>query len=331
MNGWRARLVGLFIVMVLASGPAACGGGQLGTNGPETGSGPGPSVGTGDTYPDTSPRLTPLLEATAFPTPELTSPVVASPTLASMPATSEPLPAPTDTPTLVAANEGPDEDSLPLINTLPAPTATAETPSGERIHIVAAGENLYRIGLQYGVSWVAIAEYNGLTNPDQISVGQELRIPPSPTLTPEAATPEAAAPPAQAPAVAAGTEPAPSIPPGEAGETVVIAAAVAMHQVDPGETLYSISARYGVSWAQVAEANGLASPNQIIAGQVLKIPADVPGPAPVFTHQVHAGETLARIAAQYGVSLANLAEANDLTLPYVIYRGQVLVIPEKND
>jgi LysM repeat protein len=44
-------------------------------------------------------------------------------------------------------------------------------------HVVKAGENLYRIGLQYGVSWSSIAAANNLTNANLIFVGQELCIP----------------------------------------------------------------------------------------------------------------------------------------------------------
>ena len=51
----------------------------------------------------------------------------------------------------------------------------------ERIHIVQAGENLYRIGLVYGFTIEEIAAYNALENPDYIDVGQEIRIPPGGT------------------------------------------------------------------------------------------------------------------------------------------------------
>lgn len=44
-------------------------------------------------------------------------------------------------------------------------------------HTVKAGENLYRIGLQYGVSWTSIAAANSLTNANLIFVGQALCIP----------------------------------------------------------------------------------------------------------------------------------------------------------
>ncbi len=83
------------------------------------------------------------------------------------------------TPDAAAPTEPPPATATP---------AASPTAAGERIHVVQPGENLYRIGLQYGLSWVAIAEYNGITNPDAISAGQELRIPPSPTATAESAT-----------------------------------------------------------------------------------------------------------------------------------------------
>jgi len=58
-------------------------------------------------------------------------------------------------------------------------------------HTVKAGENLFRIGLKYGVSWRIIAQANNLANPNLISIGQVLCIPnaaatptPSATATP---------------------------------------------------------------------------------------------------------------------------------------------------
>jgi hypothetical protein len=45
------------------------------------------------------------------------------------------------------------------------------------IHVVQAGENLFRIGLQYDVPWQEIEAANNLANGRQISVGQELIIP----------------------------------------------------------------------------------------------------------------------------------------------------------
>jgi LysM repeat protein len=312
-RAWVIIWLGLFALALVACSRAPGNLGGVDLRDPEVGGGVGiPGDGEAPPAPgffeDTSPRLnpaepavtlpptpipssTPPPAATATPAPQLESPAEA--TAASLPA------------------ESPDA---------PAPAETPAAGDGERIHIVVAGENLYRIGLQYGLSWVVIAEYNGLSDPNQISVGQELRIPP-PDEPASEATPVSSDP---SGAVVTGTGAVPE-------EKVVITASAAVHLVGAGETLYGISARYGAHWAQVAEANGLATPNQIYAGQMLKIPADIPGPAPVFTHQVHADETLARIAAQYGVALADLANVNGLAAPYVIFRGQLLIIPGMDD
>ena len=45
------------------------------------------------------------------------------------------------------------------------------------------------------------------------------------------------------------------------------------------------------------------------------------------THVVQPGETLNQIARQYGVSVDDLAFANGITNPNLIYAGQVLTIP----
>jgi LysM repeat protein len=170
----------------------------------------------------------------------------------------------------------------------------------EQIHVIRAGENLYQIGLQYGISWVTLAEYNNLANPNDIEAGQTLRIPP-----------------------AGGGEDDGDA--GDDGDDDV--AEEVLYVVQFGDTLNIIGARYGVSWVQIAEANGIVNPNQIFAGQTLKIPVDSPGPQPEFTHVVEPGETLYLISLQYGVAWPAIAEANSLTAPYVIYYGQSLIIP----
>ena len=163
-------------------------------------------------------------------------------------------------------------------------------------HVVQSGENLYRIGLQYGLSWVTIAQYNGITNPNTITAGQTLKIPCDGTTPP----------PVQ-----------PTPPPDE----------VITYTVQPGDNLFRISLKFGVSWVEIAEANGIVNPNEIYTGQVLKIPTSAPGPRPEFTHIVKQGETVYSISVQYGVPAVAIAEVNGLQEPYVIYAGQTLIIP----
>lgn len=174
--------------------------------------------------------------------------------------------------------------------------AAQTTASGEeRIHIVQRGENLYRIGLQYGISWAVLAQVNNLPNANAITVGQQLRIPADPN--------------------APGT-PTPTPAPKPTETTYV---------VQPGDTLARIARSFALTWQEIAEANGLVNPNRIYVGQELKIPGSAP--APQLTHTVQPRETLYLIALRYGVPWASIASANKLAAPYVIYPGQILIIP----
>ncbi len=103
-----------------------------------------------------------------------------------------------------------------------------------------------------------------------------------------------------------------------------------VHIVQPGETLFKISVRYGVPMNDIVVANGIVDPTRIYAGQRLIIP--VPGstvqPAQgAVQHTVQRGEILSRIALNYGVSMWSIMQANGISNASVLYAGQVLTIP----
>lgn len=53
--------------------------------------------------------------------------------------------------------------------------------------------------------------------------------------------------------------------------------------VQPGDTLYSIAQRFGVSPQSIMQANGITNPNAIFAGRTIMIPRPTPpGPFPPF-------------------------------------------------
>jgi LysM repeat protein len=56
-----------------------------------------------------------------------------------------------------------------------AVSAPQENPS---TYVVVDGDNLYAIALKFGVDLNALIEANGLSDPNDIQVGQELKIPP---------------------------------------------------------------------------------------------------------------------------------------------------------
>ena len=54
------------------------------------------------------------------------------------------------------------------------PTPPAENPE---TYVVQEGDTLYAIALRFGVELEALIEQNGLSDPNDIQVGQELKIP----------------------------------------------------------------------------------------------------------------------------------------------------------
>lgn len=93
-----------------------------------------------------------------------------------------------------------------------------------------------------------------------------------------------------------------------------------VHVVKPGETLGGIANRSGVARILIVEANALAAPYAIKAGQKLLIPRR-------RNHSVKPGETGFSIAMNYGVPWATIAAANGLASKAAVKPGQVLTIP----
>lgn len=185
----------------------------------------------------------------------------------------------------------------------PASVMSQDASSGVTVHVVQRGENLYRIALQYGLTVDEIAQYNGLVDPTNIQVGQRLLIP-------------------------LAINAAPPLP--------------TTHVVQPGETLRSIAELYGLSVEQLVALNAIANADTIYVGQVLNlVPGQPVAPAPVpaavalvasseaqtLIYVVEPGDTLFKIATRFGLTVNDLASANEISDPTVIYAGQKLLIP----
>jgi nucleoid-associated protein YgaU len=83
---------------------------------------------------------------------------------------------PPSTPTPVPPTDEPSPSVSPSVSPT---TGTSPTPAGSgQTHVVQEGEFLSEIAAQYGVTVEAIAEANGIENPNLIEPGQELIIPP---------------------------------------------------------------------------------------------------------------------------------------------------------
>lgn len=112
-------------------------------------------------------------------------------------------------------------------------------------------------------------------------------------------------------------------PPSGAPETYI---------VQSGDTLYAIALHYDTTVAVLKKLNGLTSDN-IAVGQKLIItavgttPASAPAPAPVRSYIVQSGDSLYRIALEFGTTTQALADLNDIANPNLISVGQALAIP----
>ncbi|MDX1616251.1 MAG: LysM peptidoglycan-binding domain-containing protein [Candidatus Promineifilaceae bacterium] len=109
------------------------------------------------------------------------------------------------------------------------------------------------------------------------------------------------------------------------------------HIIQPGETLNSIAAAYGITVEELVRANELPNPNIIYVGQMLIIPEPRPVaqqpntgllPADQGTlYTVQPGDTMAEISARFGLPAEVLAAANDIANPNRLYAGQILLLP----
>jgi len=140
---------------------------------------------------------------------------------------------------------GATRPALAAIGALKSPSS--DSAQSAVIHVVQPGENLFRIGLAYGIGWQAIMAANGLYS-TSIYVGESLVIPVAGAGTAPAA-------PAPAPANTQGS-----------------------YMIQRGDTLWLIAQRFGLSVGQMMAANGIRNPNYIYYGQVLVIPGQE-GPA----------------------------------------------------
>ena len=98
--------------------------------------------------------------------------------------------------------------------------------------------------------------------------------------------------------------------------------------VRKGDSLWEISARNGVSVAELRSANNLQG-NRIKVGQILRLPDAAKGTTllaanDVITHRVNRGDTLWTIAHRYGTSVKRLQQANNTGKFLKV--GQVLTI-----
>lgn len=105
----------------------------------------------------------------------------------------------------------------------------SSAPSGT-VYTVKSGDTLSGIAARYGTTYQALAQYNGIANPNLIYPGQRI-----------------------------------TIPNGSGGSS-----SSRVYTVVSGDTLSGIGQKLGVAWKTIASMNGIGSPYTIYPGQKLK-------------------------------------------------------------
>lgn len=104
-------------------------------------------------------------------------------------------------------------------------------------YTVKSGDTLSGIAARYGTSYEQLASLNGISNPNEIYVGQTLRINNA----------------------------------SSSYQRRSYASSRGSYTVQAGDTLSGIAARYGLNWTSLAAKNGIARPYVIYAGQHLSL------------------------------------------------------------
>ena len=115
--------------------------------------------------------------------------------------------------------------------------------------------------------------------------------------------------------------------------TLLVTAAPAGAQtvvtVEAGDSLSAIAIEHGTTVNALMAANGITDPDRVYMGQRLVIPGvgATPTTLPTMVVVVQRGDSLSAIAAEYGVTLSALIEANNITDPDTVHVGQELLVP----
>ena len=143
----------------------------------------------------------------------------------------------------------------------PAPEASGGDPGVRRVtHTVSAGETLFRIALRYDTTVEALRQLNGIRG-DGIEIGQVLTVTRGGGRTTAAGAPR------------------PIAPRRNWSITRTTVPADLVHFTEPGETLYSIAARYGFSLDALIGQNAVTTA-PLVPGTMLVLPEPVdPGAA----------------------------------------------------
>jgi murein DD-endopeptidase MepM/ murein hydrolase activator NlpD len=109
-----------------------------------------------------------------------------------------------------------------------------------------------------------------------------------------------------------------------------------IHIIRSGETIYGLARQYNVKVEEILFINGIDDARKVRSGQHIRIPSrstmvlpinPYPNAPAIGVHTVQKGQTLFGIARQYGISLQELNDLNNLPEKYVLKTGDILKVP----
>ncbi len=220
--------------------------------------------------------------------------------------------------------------------------------AGPKEYVLKPGDTLFSVARKFNVHYERIAQANGFETAAALQPGQKLIIPPAswdPSSGPLAQLqPPPAAPPPVTEVPAPSAEPQVAVP-AEEPEPFVEVEAPAVTEELVTEEIEEVPPL--PAWLETeAKEEEISTPSE--SPQPIEVAAPVapsveaePGPdtgvagqfptAPeqeqIFRYEVQRGDTFNGIANRYGVTVAQLFEANDITDATRIFPGQKLIIP----
>jgi len=171
----------------------------------------------------------------------------------------------------------------------PVKKSAAAYTGATKEYVVKNGDTLGSVAYGNGINIRQLKQLNGLTS-DTLKVGQKLKIPAdkvvkvasaakkveSPAVEKKAATAPVSATAEVSPAAVTEEkkEAAPVVVEEKKEESAPAPAATATYVVQEGDDMTGVSIRWGVSAAQIRELNNLGENDQLVPGQIIKLPAE---------------------------------------------------------
>ncbi|MFT8756160.1 LysM peptidoglycan-binding domain-containing protein [Leuconostoc pseudomesenteroides] len=198
-------------------------------------------------------------------------------------------------------------------------TSTTVSTKSSNTYTVKSGDSLSKIATSYGMSVSQIATLNQISNVNVIRVGQILKV--------------------------AGTSATTSQSSATNITTSKVSVNTGTYTVKSGDTLSKIASSNKMTVAQLASLNNITNVNMIKVGQVLKVTQTTTaaqsatsaststsnittGTSNTASYTVKSGDTLSKIAANYNMSLTQIASLNQISNVNAIRIGQVLKVSQ---